>query len=32
MTTNNEVKAPRPCTLWGQTFDSNLFIQNKGNV
>jgi hypothetical protein len=25
MTTNNEVKAPRPCTLWGQTFDSNKF-------
>jgi len=25
MTTNNEVKASRPCTLWGQTFDSNLF-------
>ena len=24
MTTNNKVKAPRPCTLWGQTFDSNL--------
>jgi hypothetical protein len=23
--TNNEVKAPRPCTLWGQTFDSNTF-------
>lgn len=23
MTTNNEVKAPRPCTLWGKTFDSN---------
>lgn len=25
MTTNNEVKAPRPCTLWEQTLDSNLF-------
>ena len=23
MTTNNDVKAQRPCTLWGQTFDSN---------
>jgi hypothetical protein len=23
MTANNEVKAARPCTLWGQTFDSN---------
>jgi hypothetical protein len=21
MTPNNEVKAPRPCTLWGQTFE-----------
>jgi hypothetical protein len=26
MTSNNEVKAPRPCTLWGQTFDSNKFL------
>ena len=24
MSINNKVKAPRPCTLWGQTFDSNL--------
>jgi hypothetical protein len=23
MTSNNEVKAKRPCTVWGQTFDSN---------
>jgi hypothetical protein len=26
MSTNNEVKAPRPCTLWGWTFDSNQVI------
>jgi hypothetical protein len=35
MTTNNEVKAPRPCTLWGQTFDIYLIkelsqITNNG--
>lgn len=38
MTTNNEVKAKRPCTLWGKTFDSNDFVdiiinkQQQGNV
>jgi hypothetical protein len=26
MTTNKEVKAQRPCTLWGWTFDSNQVI------
>jgi hypothetical protein len=26
MATNNEVKAPRPCTLWGRTFDINQVI------
>ena len=29
MTTNNEVKAPRPCTLWGQTFNSNKVYDIK---